>query len=296
LNSSLASYSSLIFLQEIRFKVHPIFVFVVIGSILTGSFIEILTLFGIVLIHELGHVFVARSYGWTVTEIQLLPFGGMAVVEEWGTVPAREEIIVALAGPFNNLIMILVAFAFQMGGLWSSDWVEFFIYSNMVIALFNLLPILPLDGGKVMEALLSYRLTYYNTIHKATWISFGCSFLLLIMAVSGLGSTGIQINLLMIGAFLIYSNWYANKALHYQFLRFLMKRNITPNEGRIYPLAVKYNERVAEVSKLFRKGCFHYLYIIGSDGDLAGIVPEEDVLRCFLVDKSPESAVGELLR
>lgn len=56
-------------------------------SVLTGYFIETVTLFGIVFIHEMGHVVAAKSFGWRVKEVQLLPFGGVAVVEEPGAYP-----------------------------------------------------------------------------------------------------------------------------------------------------------------------------------------------------------------
>ena len=79
-----------------------------IGCAFTGYFLEAITLFGIVLIHELGHLTAAKGFGWRVQEVQLLPFGGVLIVDELGTTSTREELIVALAGPLQHVWMILV--------------------------------------------------------------------------------------------------------------------------------------------------------------------------------------------
>ena len=75
------------------------------ASIVTGYFVELITLFAIVFVHELGHVAAARGFGWNVLEVKLLPFGGVAEVEEAGSLPSKEEAIVAIAGPLQNLWM-----------------------------------------------------------------------------------------------------------------------------------------------------------------------------------------------
>lgn len=88
------------------FRVHPLFSIVIFLSVLTGYFLEVVTLFAIVLLHELGHLAAAKNLGWRIQEVRLLPFGGAAVVEELGTVPAWEEIVVAAAGPLQNGFLI----------------------------------------------------------------------------------------------------------------------------------------------------------------------------------------------
>ncbi|WP_339059915.1 M50 family metallopeptidase [Tepidibacillus marianensis] len=108
-----------------KVRINPFFWFIIIGGLATGQFIEIITLFGVVMIHELGHVFTAKSYGWKIIEIQLLPFGGMAKVEQPND-SRLEEFVVALAGPLQNLMMILVTLGFQRLQLWSNEWATFF--------------------------------------------------------------------------------------------------------------------------------------------------------------------------
>lgn len=90
-------------------RIHPLFWLIVCSAVWTGYFIEIITLFVLVLIHELGHAAAAGAFGWRVDSIELLPFGGVVKTDEWGTVPSREEMTVALAGPFQHILMILIS-------------------------------------------------------------------------------------------------------------------------------------------------------------------------------------------
>ena len=77
--------------RGISFRLHPLFVLVMLASVVTGRFAELITLFAIVLWHELGHLFAALRYGWTVKEVKLLPFGGVLEVEDAGSIPAGPD-------------------------------------------------------------------------------------------------------------------------------------------------------------------------------------------------------------
>ena len=109
----------------IKFKgtvlsLHPLFVIVMLASVFTGRFLELLTLFIIVFIHELGHAAAAAAMGFKVRAIQMLPFGGVAVIEDDGRMTAMKEIIIALAGPLQNVIMIGITLACQWAG-WGDE-------------------------------------------------------------------------------------------------------------------------------------------------------------------------------
>src|SRR5690554_6371805 len=79
---------------RIPIRIHPLLWFLLAGSAITGYILELIVLFAVVVIHELGHVVAASSFRWRVREIRLLPFGGVAEVEEAGNVPAWQELIV----------------------------------------------------------------------------------------------------------------------------------------------------------------------------------------------------------
>ncbi len=136
-----------------------------------------LLLFTIVVLHELGHSIAAQNYGIEVKEIVLLPLGGVAQLERIPENPMH-EFIIAIAGPAVNfaiaLVMIVINQLFGivgsltdplalMGGLQNPGLAAVFGYifvANLFLAIFNLIPAFPMDGGRVLRALLASRMDY----------------------------------------------------------------------------------------------------------------------------------------
>jgi Zn-dependent protease/CBS domain-containing protein len=129
--------------------------------------IYILALFASVLLHELGHAVVSKAYGIRVLEIVMFPIGGVARMER--NPKPKEELWIALAGPAVNIIiagLIIGGTALMTGTIrWESifsrrsneDMIGQIAAGNVVLALFNLLPAFPMDGGRVLRALLAMR-------------------------------------------------------------------------------------------------------------------------------------------
>lgn len=132
-----------------------------------SNIVFILSLFGCVVLHEFGHAIAAKRYGISTPDITLLPIGGMARLEKMPEKPS-EEIVVALAGPAVNLVIwamltlaigvstdmaILQDVGEQGQGFWTR-----LATVNLFLAVFNLIPAFPMDGGRVLRALLSFSM------------------------------------------------------------------------------------------------------------------------------------------
>jgi Zn-dependent protease len=162
----------------------------------------VFTVFGCILLHELGHALMARTFRIRTLDITLIPIGGLARLESMGR-GAFQEVCIALAGPAVNLVLVfllapLVLALFLFAGLAPSfpslpdeagflgtlfTYLAWVCFANLFLMLFNLLPAFPMDGGRVLRALLSIPLG----LIPATVVAAGVAIVIAIgMAVVGL--------------------------------------------------------------------------------------------------------------
>lgn len=292
--------------RQIKWSLHPLFVMVLLLSMLTGYFIELVTLFAIVFVHEIGHVLMASGVGWKVTAVKLLPFGGVVEVEDSAGVTARDELLVAIAGPLQNVWMLLLAYLFGELGWWSVEWTAYFIEANLWIILFNLLPIMPLDGGKIAQALLSYRTSYYSCMLWSLRISVVSSAIVIAYAFLPVvfHTGGIKLNELMIGIFLLASNLTNLRYLPFLFYRFMLQRHkyiqqnnqILQKTSKVYPILISAKQPLYEGLKEYRRNRNNVLCVLPSAHEPYSLLFEPTVLNHYVQNFDVHRAAGDILR
>jgi len=150
------------------------FFFLLLGA---KGLVLIVGIFFFVTIHELCHSLVAAKFGIKVKRITLLPIGGVASMEEIPTKP-YQELLISLAGPLSNILIVLI-FYYPLRGFLGEETLMYplkvitgqvkfsgqfnviahIYWINLVLAVFNMIPAFPMDGGRVLRALLSYKMT-----------------------------------------------------------------------------------------------------------------------------------------
>lgn len=153
----------------------------------------ILVLFGCVVLHELGHALTAKKYDINTEKITLLPIGGVASLESMPENPV-EELLVALAGPAVNVVIAFLLYLVVpvesylsqdpevlRESLKTIDAGNFFFYllsANIILVLFNLIPAFPMDGGRVLRAVLSMKLDRVRATQVASMLGRMVAFFL----------------------------------------------------------------------------------------------------------------------
>lgn len=166
----------------IKVKIHWTF-FLLVLWVVAASFISkqnlvttgwnvlfLVVLFACVVLHELGHALTARRYGYNTRQITLLPIGGVASLEKMPENP-RQELFVAIAGPLVNVLIAALIFilipsemyvgkspeilADELKTISGHNFLFYVFYANLMLVLFNMLPAFPMDGGRVLRAVLS---------------------------------------------------------------------------------------------------------------------------------------------
>lgn len=189
----------------INFKIHFLYYIFLIFVIITGNFNNYIIFTSIILFHELGHIITSLLFKWKIEKILILPFGCITIYNVLLNVKLKEEFLVAIMGP-----------VFQIGlSFFIKD--ENFLYMSKVILLFNLIPIYPLDGSKILNTLLN-KMFPYKQSHT---ISTNLSFLLLIIFIILVKN---NLLLMLSSIFLLFKTIEEFKNHNFIFSKFLLER------------------------------------------------------------------------
>jgi Zn-dependent protease/CBS domain-containing protein len=151
-----------------------------------AALVFIVAVFACVVLHEVGHALAARKFGIRTSDITLLPIGGLARLQRMPEEP-RQELWIALAGPAVNVAIGVFLYLwliltnrwepFSHLGVSTGPFVERLFLANVSLVLFNLIPAFPMDGGRVLRALLAMRTTYIKATQTAAlvgqWLACG---------------------------------------------------------------------------------------------------------------------------
>jgi Zn-dependent protease/CBS domain-containing protein len=254
----------------------------------------IVLLFLCVLLHEFGHIVAAQRYGVQTPDVTLLPIGGVARLERIPEEPGQ-ELVIALAGPAVNFVIAGLLYLL-VGGVLPEDnlavaepgagILQRLASVNIFIALFNLIPAFPMDGGRVLRALLARRLGYSRATQIAATVGQGLAF--------ALGLLGLYGNpLLIFIALFVYLA--ATSEAHAAQMREVLRGMIVDDAMVTRFEALTPASRVADAVECLLRTTQHEFPVVDGGGRLLGLLTRDEMIKA-LRERGPEAPVTEVMR
>ncbi|OWZ83925.1 M50 family metallopeptidase [Natranaerobius trueperi] len=281
-----------------KLKFHwSLFVFF-FAYLITGLTKEVGIFFVLISLHELMHSLMAIGYGFKVKEIILYPFGGRAKMEDLIEEDPKKELNIALAGPLFNIILAFILLSMYEKIPLIEETKLFIVRANLILAGFNLLPGLPLDGGRILRALLTKKYSFREASHYACQGGKIVGFVVLLFG-AFLGGYWSYINLtfFLVGGFLIFASIREEQEIAYLYFRYLTrKRKLLYNEGVVgCDLLLAFEKTLIEdIIKLFGPKKYHTIKVIDDNWKHKGTVDENEVIDA-LFKKGTKTKISDIL-
>lgn len=260
-----------------------------------GFWPHALLLFGSLLAHELAHLMVAQGLEVAIRKVELQPYGGIAYLEQANALDPYAESATAAAGPANNFLLLAAGVLLQRWSLFRPELLDFFLEINLSMALFNLLPALPLDGGRIYRAYLRRRHGYEQATRRLVRLGRFAAACLVVLAAVGLLFNRVHLPLLIFAPFLFQGARREEDIGRYQFWLDIVQRPRDPQHQGPLPVQahmVPASTPLADLARLFRPGRFHIFTLTDTSWQVVGQLHEAQVVTAIL-QWGPDLSAGE---
>lgn len=220
------------------FKIHPLTYLILVSVLLAGYFNYFLIITFILLIHDLGHILFLKYYKYKIYNITILPFGSIINASLNQNSKTSEALIISLAGIISQCLLYPIFYILNLYYINDISY-NIFLNYNKIILLFNLLPIIPLDGSKILLYLLENFISYKKSLKIINIISI----LMIIVFIIYLSFNGLNSYVIII--FLIYKTYEEIKDHKYIFNQFLLERYLSNNKYQ----KVRYIKKIKDIFK-----------------------------------------------
>ncbi|MGE5676132.1 MAG: M50 family metallopeptidase [Mycobacterium leprae] len=281
-----------------RIGVDWLFVVLLLAAAVSGYYLEALVLLGSLTAHELAHLTVAWVLGVEVEQLLLTPFGGMARMDSTLETDPQTETSVALAGPFQSFFLAGLTLFLAGHQLWDQHLVKFCFDINSSLAFFNLIPALPLDGGRAMRGLLAQRWGYRRVTTWMTWIGRYAGIFMAATALTVLVRGGRVYATPLVGGFFLslYAGREGEAALYRSYRQFLHKRERMA-ERRVLAarqLVAVTGTHLGELMQHLGDRGYHLVLVVDEAMRPLGTLHEAELMDAF-AEFGPEATVDEIL-
>ncbi len=229
-------------------------------------------------LHEAAHAVAARIMGQRFESIELMPFGGVAQMSTALSLRPGQELMIALAGPIASLLFSLLSAVSGLHGLVVQD----FLRINLILAATNLLPALPLDGGRALRAALSGKLGRPRATRIFVWVGVAIGVMIVGLGVYAATKGVINPLLFLMGVYLIYAALKEKETLAAACFEALHGRADRLRREGTLPVkwvAVEQSASPERLATRLTAGSYHVFVMVDEDLRQVGTLDEGEVLR-----------------
>ena len=246
------------------------------------DFFEVLfTAYGITAIHETAHILTAKKCGVKIDAVEILPFGITMRVSKECITNTSDEIKISLAGPLSNFLT-----AYLVYGFYGGEYKEYIIITSLAMGIFNILPALPLDGGRIMRAIFVKKAGHIWATTIALKITRILSILIALSGIYILYKTGFNFSFLIIGGFLIANLTEERKKANMIIMKdILFSRKKLSEKGveSAEVLVAEINESAKKILERLSYDRYYFVNVVDSRMEVIKTLTETEIIENMAV-------------
>ena len=262
---------------KLKITIHPLFIVFSFILIYFGLINQFFIYLLVLCIHEYSHYFVAKRCGYVLNKMVFMPYGA-GIGGESQIINPKHEILIAIAGPLVNLICVVVCVALWWIFPTTFIYTQTFVFASMALGFFNLLPVFPLDGGRVAICYLSNKINKMLVYKIMKYICLFFSLLFLVLFVISIFNS-INLTFMFTSVFLFFSCFGTDENVYFERSLVLCntKQILTPVEVKTF--VVNKDVSVYQLAKCVSGNYFTVFKVVDSDNNIIKTITENDLIK-----------------
>ncbi|WP_213973995.1 site-2 protease family protein [Tepidanaerobacter acetatoxydans] len=282
--------------SNLRISISFFFITIVALAVLAGLYTEVLAALLALGIHEYAHIFVGCRLGIVIHEIEILPFGGR-IRSSLDEATSEKEMLMVMAGPLANFTMVgLILFLLTQAFI-TPNTARQFIHYQLMLGMFNLLPALPLDGGRIFALWLRQRFAFTLSIRIASRAGKILAYSMLILALIGLAFKRLFLSFFVAGIFLLQQTSKEEKNAHLIFMKHLAGKKEKISKNKYMPgeiMVVNEDTPAKKILYSFAPQKYFVVYVLDENMKIKKSLTETEIFD-KVVEKGLDLMMKDLI-
>lgn len=277
--------------KKIRLILSPLLIILAILIIYYGNIVQFLTYAFVVSLHELAHFLISKKLGYKLNNLYIMPYG-ICLNYKDSAIEGSDEILIALAGPFINILLCFMSVALWWLFPETYYYLDYFCFCNLVLGVFNLVPCFPLDGGRVLVSLLSKKIDREKAYNISIAFNYVISAILVVLFVSSFFNE-VNYTYITLAIFLFSGCINPNKYSNYNYLSLGVNRSkVIKNGTNVKLLAFSSSVPLYKIVSKFSRYKFNIVYVVFRGGQVK--VLSESNINSLAIKYSPAMTLDEI--